>query len=457
MLNDLNSHRRLHSSMSNVKSSAAISTAKQSFYLNKRKSSKFIENLNPDIATVENLEFWDSKWTSELKEIIFKAKEELQRKINHQDIVEEKINKRKSSGNIDSTKEAFKYTKLYEENIMNTYKSIEKNLDDTINKRKAYRKKISDLKAEIKSYHESLEKLNSPLISTVHAIGKDQREIASYLSAKQNYKENLSKQKLEIREHIEMIQIEVSYTSRELESIDDTTSKLRKELRLVKNELLQHYSALLKQGKDTRSEGLSWIIKIMLNLNQDIRRDMFPDCLDDKSIDCILQIAKKSLDLEQCHEKLLESKTHKTTNPRPKPDISARLSKLKKTIRVRRPEYNNKKITWNTSEVLDLDTANSSQILNLDNIKIEEKIKNIKNEIFKLQNEEVKRLTKECLRTGTGIKGMIGYIVGCESVEKFMVVAIREQREIEARKETISTFSFTSKLMPKYKIKAMEN
>ena len=82
-------------------------------------------------------------------------------------------------------------------------------------------------------------------------------DIALYLSNKQLYKETLSKQKIETQQHIEMLHIEINQISRKLIEIDQNASDLRKEKKLIKNELLSHYSELLKNGTDTRTEGLS--------------------------------------------------------------------------------------------------------------------------------------------------------------------------------------------------------
>ena len=180
---------------------------------------------------------------------------------------------------------------------------------------------------------------------------------------------------------------------------------------------------------------------------------MFPACLDDKSVDVIIKIAKKGVDLDKVYEKLSESNSERVFYVNSKPDIKTRLSNLAKTIRIRRPDYSNKKLSWLDSEILQIEDHPSNQLF--DSLKIEENIRGIKNEIFDLQNEEVVRLTKICLKNGKDLKLMISYVVGVECIEKFMVLTVKELRKIESVKKLTSTFSFAYKYIPKSKSKIL--
>ena len=183
------------------------------------------------------------------------------RKVNHENTVQENINKRKqdskSSGTIEQIKEKSKY---YEDFMMKTYKETESKLSNSITTRENLRKKICELKEEIQFYYTTLDKYKHIVGNAIKShvyYSKSKSDVSSYLIAKQNFKDTINRERLEVQQHIEMLQIEITQISRDLFEYDENTSKLRKELRIVKNELILHYSELLKEGKDTRSEGLS--------------------------------------------------------------------------------------------------------------------------------------------------------------------------------------------------------
>ena len=71
------------------------------------------------------------------------------RKVNHENTVQENINKRKqdskSSGTIEQIKEKSKYFKDYEDFMMKTYKETESKLSNSITTRENLRKKICEL------------------------------------------------------------------------------------------------------------------------------------------------------------------------------------------------------------------------------------------------------------------------------------------------------------------------
>lgn len=463
------SMHRVHSSMSSYKNSLAYSEGRKPCISHVRiKSQNVLSDENPEATAVEALEFWDYKYDSEVQKQLVQAKAELSRKLNHQDIVEENLNKRKanskSTSSLDQTKEVSRFYKAYEDTLMSTYQDLECKFYETIKNRENLRKKTCEIKEEIKNFTLAMEKLDSAYGSALQKfqnfghVSKSQKDMAQYLNAKQNHKENLFKQKIEAQQHIEMLQIEISHLSRELTELDANTSNMRNELKIVRKELISHYSALLKKGDDSRNQGLSWIVKLFLKLKHEVRKEMFPSCLDDKSIDVILRIAQKSLELDEHYDKLAETKAPKMMRHMEKQSIKMRLHKLKQNVRVRKPTYFKKKLSWAPSELMiDGDGAVSNYNRIQDTMKLEESIKTAHQEIIDLQTSEIKRLTKESLRTGSNVRTMISYIVGVENLEKFMIISMKEIKEIRAVRESTSTFTFMSKFLPKNYSKSPPN
>ena len=61
---------------------------------------------------------------------------------------------------------------------------------------------------------------------------------------------------------------------------------------------MRHYEALLYGGRDTRNDGLIWIIRAMWNLGKNVPMQYIPTFLDFDAIDFLFKLANKSILLE---------------------------------------------------------------------------------------------------------------------------------------------------------------
>ena len=98
-----------------------------------------------------------------------------------------------------------------------------------------------------------------------------------------------------------------------LKTSSDRINQLTVESRQLKyifkelnNQQTQYYLNILKKGSDTRTEGLSWIVKRLMELNVQIDSSMFPGFLDQEQIDYIIQISKLGFETAQLKQ-ILES------------------------------------------------------------------------------------------------------------------------------------------------------
>ena len=111
----------------------------------------------------------------------------------------------------------------------------------------------------------------------------------------------------------------------ELKQLDDEIKILNKELielrekdNNVVQQLMKHFQALLFNGRDTRNEGLIWIIKAIWNLGKNVPMNFIPTFLDFKSIEFLFKLANKSIELDN-KKKLLNQQ---------KKDLNIKLHKL---------------------------------------------------------------------------------------------------------------------------------
>ena len=83
---------------------------------------------------------------------------------------------------------------------------------------------------------------------------------------------------------------------------------LKKELNKIKDKLIIHYHKLLFEAKDTRSEGLSWIIRSIWKLKQNVLMSYMPKFLDEKSIEFLFKYSDKLVEIEQIQKNIQEKK-----------------------------------------------------------------------------------------------------------------------------------------------------
>jgi hypothetical protein len=80
---------------------------------------------------------------------------------------------------------------------------------------------------------------------------------------------------------------------KELEDSNQKYQITKDEIQQIKNTLLLHYHKLLSEGKDTRKEGLIWIIKAIWTLGCTVVLSYFPSFLDEDIICYLFKVNKK--------------------------------------------------------------------------------------------------------------------------------------------------------------------
>lgn len=108
---------------------------------------------------------------------------------------------------------------------------------------------------------------------------------------------------------LQSTKVKVKELKTDIEYIHNKITELTNVYDSVKDELLKHYHCLLKDGKDTRSEGLSWIIKEIFSLGKKVILSYLPDFLDPKSVDFLFNYSQLSLEMEEIDKEINKLKT----------------------------------------------------------------------------------------------------------------------------------------------------
>ena len=88
-------------------------------------------------------------------------------------------------------------------------------------------------------------------------------------------------------------------SSDKIDQLTISTRQLKYIFKELNNQQTQYYLNILKKGTDTRTEGLSWVVKRLMELNIPIDSSIFPGYLDQEQIDYIIQISKLGFEQAQ--------------------------------------------------------------------------------------------------------------------------------------------------------------
>ena len=177
----------------------------------------------------------------------------------------------------------------FNQKIINTLTNKIPNSDEGLNIKKI--QKIIDSNNDDNEDENNKMKEKMKRIKNLYLAKKEQDEIKN---------QKISKIK-DCKNDIKYIEIEINALNKEL-------IELRGKDNIIVQKLMKHFQALLYNGRDTRNEGLIWIIKSMWNLGKNVPMQFIPTFLDFKSIEFLFKLANKSIELENKKKILNEQK-----------------------------------------------------------------------------------------------------------------------------------------------------
>ena len=93
--------------------------------------------------------------------------------------------------------------------------------------------------------------------------------------------------------------VEIIDNSKKAKEVDTLVKKTKEELNAIRSAQISHYYAVLKEGKDTRSEGLLWVVKRLWGEEQKTPLERFPAFLEDTTITIVIELAELSSEIDQ--------------------------------------------------------------------------------------------------------------------------------------------------------------
>ena len=156
--------------------------------------------------------------------------------------------------------------------------------------------KYSSPKKKIKIKHEHLPNITNSDFNTK-------------LNIKLMESEKLNKEREKnVEETIEIIEQDKGNVHKELNDINEELRIVHNNRKVLIDQLYNHYLSLLKDGKDSRKEGLAWIIMEIFYLNKKILVSNFPKYLDNDCIHYLFKIANLNLRIIELENKVKNKK-----------------------------------------------------------------------------------------------------------------------------------------------------
>ena len=277
-----------------------------------------------------------------------------------------------------------------------------------------------------------------------------------------------------------------------------TQSKIK--INETTTQLMDHYKQLLYEGLDVRTEGLTWIIKAIWNLGEDVPIEFFPSFLDFNAVDYLFTVAHKSIEISKLNEKIntikrglresmissqdvvIESKRSDKGNGVDSSSVKTdeffrtsifpiknkRMIKALSMSNIYIPQKKDKSNNEMTIKQINLMIQNSKKKLN-DNVlsyvdKLEElnlQKKNIELELINLKNNEMNRIFKEFMendyqrRFDVIIDVVVAALVGSIKKHAELVKIAKKTRQYKEDMQQIRFFNVAA-FHPKSKAKQLE-
>ena len=201
--------------------------------------------------------------------------------------------------------------------IMNNYRSY--NIFGNI----PYKKSDSKIKDKDKDNNNENEK-ESPLIKKRKSIIREKDPIEKSKDKENKFRlemmlltksEKIFKLKEETKTKIKELQEKKSLLLEKIDTCEYELRRFKETHKNIKDELLVHYHRLLMEGKDTRKEGLSWIILAIWNLKSNVMLSYLPKFLDQNIILFLFEYSTLLKTIKETenkiHELAIKLKEHK--------------------------------------------------------------------------------------------------------------------------------------------------
>ncbi|CDW80296.1 UNKNOWN [Stylonychia lemnae] len=146
-------------------------------------------------------------------------------------------------------------------------------------------------------------KISPNLMRSKRATGK----VEDFMKMKA-VRDQLNQKKEKINGKIAKCNERIQNNVNQIHMFEYEVDQIRKDINSTKAEQVEHYQKLLKEGIDSRKDGLIWIIKAIWHLGNDVNLADMPNYLDSESISFLLDYGKLDIKRSELHHMLKDLK-----------------------------------------------------------------------------------------------------------------------------------------------------
>lgn len=361
-------------------------------------------------------------------------------------------------------KERSKRARRYEEELQSTISTLQSTLSTLRANAQACREEASrhrGLVIDIETSMKSSKKMfvQSDYYSRLSSKAPKPEDIVRFMLKKSQSQAALFTREHETRERVLVAKDAILRLRTEAEALDTRANSIQRELQEVRKVQLDHYSTLLKSGKDTRGQGLAWVVKKLWRAGVALSSEMFPLFLDEESIRIVIFIAQRSLEADDLAEYLLSIKPPSTVTDTQNThdhwnNIHSRLKEMT-TFVSRKQSLSKPTDVQSTRPSEEPGTARNQSSVEVlsqysDVKAIEARIKELQELIQRVQNAEIRRLTTECFmnsyekKFNVTLKTLLSAIVGVDVLDRYIATVNKEQKTLAEQLSQTKTFYFLS-------------
>jgi hypothetical protein len=437
------------------------------------------------LREVEQLNFWQTDEHCEGRANLQELERTFKLKVSHNDQVELQLRQRRTKGRSvyfrhtseDSSqdkvsmkrlkdkqmeelaRERCRHTRDYEAELATSYAQQTAEIKRKLAENDQLRSEVCEIRRSLISL-----KLEQKHLKTEHyrrvASERESRQSVDSMASYLVRKTALLKELHDKQQQYEEVEAKLKEHADELSSriVDEDTDirRLKSQVRLIRKTQIKHFKELLAEGTDSRSSGLEWVVRELWSFGVSVTEDMFPGFLDSLAVHALLNLAEKKRQVEWTQvylTEIMKMKQRQGTSKDRFNDIQTRLRGLSQAMKAKTAVVKFDRVTrtnvvhW---ELIDLaeSSAKDPEVFEHypDILTLENDIEECKDVLRLIQENELRRLTHECVmnnyegKFSTHRKTVMSAIVGVDSIDRYLLSLGKEQRLLENLLTNTKTF-----------------
>jgi hypothetical protein len=358
------------------------------------------------------------------------------------------------------SKEKSRFAKDYEEELGVLQKKHETDLASAAWSRERLRTEVSEVRRRLIELPIELdhEKAMAEKQETLDKQLKDAHELSltDYFYRRSTSLKHIQSLAAEHDALKESLSARLEANARELQDYDARVHQIKANLKLIKKTQITHFLQLLKDGIDTRNEGLAWIVKALWTLHLKVEAKLFPMFLDAEAISKIMEFASLSCEHERVHRQLdneLSKNRYSTLTTDRWNSVKGRLRRIQSNVNVKRRKsrkgsnlYESTEVIWEEQESIE---SQSLEVMINKTASLEQQMSSLSRKINEMKDKEIARLTHACYMSNyekkyaVEMKALLACVVGVDCIDRYLAGINRDQRSLLQQVQSTKTFKFS--------------